>query len=210
MIAEVHAYWEALRRDGALPRRADIDPRGMARALENAFLIERIAPGVARFRIAGMAFHELAGMDVRGMPLSAIFQGDARLPLQVDLERLFHGPAKLSLALRSDGGFARPELQARLLMLPVSGFGGASDLALGCIELSGLAGRAPRRFRISGRLVERIALAQQGGSPRPAAPPVTDQPVATISAPPQNSATPKRPASAARTKPHLRLVYSAD
>ena len=31
------------------------------------FLIERIAPGHARFRLAGNMFHDLIGMDVRGI-----------------------------------------------------------------------------------------------------------------------------------------------
>lgn len=201
MIAEVHAYWEALRRDSRLPRRMDIDPRGIARALENAFLIERIGTGIARFRIAGMIFHELVGMDVRGMPLSALFLGEARLPLQVDLERLFHSPAKVSLALRSEGGFSRPEIEARLMMLPVSGLGGKCDLALGCIEISGEAGRAPRRFRISGRLVERVDISQE------------HQPGHDVTQP-ENQPVPMAQARmqipSVRTKPHLRLVYSAD
>ncbi len=71
MLAEVRAYWEGLRVAGDLPRRDQIDPRGIAGALENTFLLERVAPGIARFRLAGMQLHDLMGMDVRGMPLSA-------------------------------------------------------------------------------------------------------------------------------------------
>jgi hypothetical protein len=70
MIAELRAYWEALREGEMLPRRDRVDPRGIAGALEHSFLIERIAPGVARFRISGMVFNDLMGMDIRGMPMS--------------------------------------------------------------------------------------------------------------------------------------------
>jgi hypothetical protein len=46
-IAQVEAYWNALRGDKLLPKRSEIDPRGIERALENAFILERIAPGCA-------------------------------------------------------------------------------------------------------------------------------------------------------------------
>ena len=47
-LAQLRAYWEGLRAEGDLPTRAQIDPRGIERALEYAFIAERIAPGVAR------------------------------------------------------------------------------------------------------------------------------------------------------------------
>ena len=59
-------------RNGTLPRRAEIDPRAIDSALADIFLIERIAPGLARFRVAGRRLSALMNMDVRGMPLSAI------------------------------------------------------------------------------------------------------------------------------------------
>jgi hypothetical protein len=40
--AEVRAYWEGLRRDGAIPARTDLDPRGMADVLDQVFVAERI------------------------------------------------------------------------------------------------------------------------------------------------------------------------
>ena len=70
-IAEVEAYWEALRGSRLMPTRAEIDPRGIEQALEYAFIVERIAPGIARLRIAGSHLNELMGMEVRGMPLTA-------------------------------------------------------------------------------------------------------------------------------------------
>ncbi|MCU0901790.1 MAG: PAS domain-containing protein [Cypionkella sp.] len=82
MISEVRAYWEALRNGDMLPRRDRVDPRGIAGALEHSFLVERIAPGIARFRISGMIYNDLMGMDIRGMPMSCLFMGDARQPAQ--------------------------------------------------------------------------------------------------------------------------------
>lgn len=157
MISEVRAYWEALRIGDMLPRRERVDPRGIAGALEHSFLIERIGPGLARFRIAGMAFNDLIGMDIRGMPMSSLFLGDARLTLQISLERVFHAPAILNLDLEAERGLGRPAMTARMMVLPLLDHQGGSDLAIGCIEIAGEIGRAPRRLGISGARHEVIA-----------------------------------------------------
>ena len=70
-IEMIRAYWEGLRPEEGLPSRAQIDPRGMAGALSGAFMIERIAPGVGRLRIAGMQLVDLMGMEVRGPQAAA-------------------------------------------------------------------------------------------------------------------------------------------
>ncbi len=191
MIAEVRAYWEALRVGEMLPHRASVDPRGIAGALEHSFLIERIGPGLARFRIAGMVFNDLMGMDIRGMPISSLFLGEARLTLQMSLERVFHSPAILTLDLLADRGLGRPPMLARLIVLPMLGREGGSDLAIGCVEMTGEIGRAPRRFSITKSRHEVVANAR----PAPARTPEFAEHPAPFSA-----ATPK--------VPYLRLVKS--
>lgn len=200
MITEVRAYWEALRHDGLLPQRARIDPRGIAGALEHSFLIERIGPGLARFRIAGMAYNDLIGMDIRGMPLSSLFATEARLTLQIALERVFHGPAILTLDLTAERGLGRPGMVGRMVVLPLMGQNGVSDLGFGCIEVSGDIGRTPRRFTIDKALHEGIATAPlRAEQPRLAA--------AFAEPPAPFSAAPAAPAPAARPGvPYLRLV----
>lgn len=146
MIAEVRGYWQALRRDGALPLRADIDPRGIAGALGGAFLVERIAPGVGRLRIAGSSFTELLGMDARGMPLSALFDPMARGRLAVALDQCFLRPAMLDTQLTAETGLGRPALTGRMILLPLASDGTRAETALGCLALSGTVGRQPRRL----------------------------------------------------------------
>ena len=85
-VAQVEAYWEALRGMNQLPKRSQIDPRGIEMALENTFILERIAPGIARLRIAGGHLNDLMGMEVRGMPLTALFCQPARRGLSDLLE----------------------------------------------------------------------------------------------------------------------------
>ncbi len=156
MLAEVRAYWEGLRTGAALPRRDQIDPRGIAGALENTFLLERVAPGIARFRLAGMQIHDLMGMDVRGMPLTALIEPAGRNRLTEGLEPVFAAPGIMELWLEAERGIGRPMLEGRMLLLPLLSSRGVSDLALGCLALDGGLGRAPRRFAIAGLLSEGI------------------------------------------------------
>ncbi|WP_199743751.1 PAS domain-containing protein [Pseudorhodobacter sp. E13] len=148
MLAQVRAYWEGLRTGDSLPTRSQFDPRGIEGALSSTFLLERIAPGLARFRIAGMDLTDLMGMELRGMPLSAVFCPEQRAQLATVLEPVFSKPAILTMALTAEKGFARPALTARLLVLPMRSDAGEERLALGCFALEGGIGRSPRRFGI--------------------------------------------------------------
>lgn len=153
-LQSLHGYWEAKRVNGALPGRADIDPRGMADHLEKVFLIERVSKGNARFRLAGMQLHDLMGMDVRGMPISTLFTPTARPRMSAEVEAVFDGPAIVELVLESERGIGRPSVSGRMLLLPLTNGGEEIELALGCIVTEGNLGRAPRRFEISGVLHE--------------------------------------------------------
>ncbi|MGV8986742.1 MAG: PAS domain-containing protein [Cypionkella sp.] len=229
MLAEVRAYWEGLRENGGLPERDRIDPRGIAGALENTFLMERVAPGVARFRIAGMQLHDLMGMDVRGMPLSALFEPAARNRLADGLEGVFSTPAVLELWLEAERGIGRPALEGRLLVMPLTGVRGETDLALGCLAMSGALGRAPRRFAIAGLMSEVIdrRRPETRADPRatfhapdrrlPGLPPIAalHADLHSVPAAPSRASglgedrgdfTPRPP----RGKPNLRLVHSRD
>ncbi len=216
MLAEVRAYWEGLRVGGSLPARDRIDPRGIAGALENTFLLERIAPGIARFRIAGMQLHDMMGMDVRGMPLSALYEPQGRNRLSDALEGVFAGPATLELWLEAERSIGRPPLEGRMLILPLVSAQGKTELALGCLAMEGVIGRAPRRFAISGLMSEVIERreAQRRETPREGLdrrlPDLAPQP--GFAAPPQAAfaAAPSRPPRAEKGRSHLRLVYSRD
>ncbi len=229
MLAEVRAYWEGLRDGGSLPARDHIDPRGIAGALENTFLLERVAPGVARFRIAGMQLHDLMGMDVRGMPMSALFEPAARNRLADGIEGVFSDPAVLELWLEAERGIGRPSLEGRMILLPLVGSKGETDLALGCLAMEGALGRAPRRFAISGLMSEaleqRPALRQEPRvltdrrvPPVDAARPVSMPAPVTALRPVQPAGFAEPPADFARDftprpprgKPNLRLVHSRD
>ena len=147
-LSEVKAYWEALRNGRQVPMRSEVDPRGIERALEHAFILERIAPQVARFRLSGMHLTDLMGMEVRGMPTTALFTPTARARAAEAVEEVFARPAVTELVLGAETGFGKPPLEARMLLLPLQSDLGDISRALGCLVAEGHIGRAPRRFDI--------------------------------------------------------------
>ncbi|MFC7704880.1 PAS domain-containing protein [Plastorhodobacter daqingensis] len=149
IIEEVRAYWEALRQDGQIPLRTQVDPRGIENALEHAFVLERIAPGLARLRVAGMHLNDIMGMEVRGMPLSSLFLPEARDMLGRLLEGVFITPHVAELGLRAPGGIGRPAMGGALLLLPLRDARGEISRALGCLVLEGELGRPPRRLTVT-------------------------------------------------------------
>jgi len=147
-LRALHAYWTEARRGQDVPKRSDIDPRRIEPLLSNAFIAERIAPGVTRLRVAGMHLTELMGMEVRGMPLSCLIAPPARDAFALHLVDLFDGPAALRMELHSPAGFGRPALRGTLVMLPLSSDLGDISRALGCLVTRAPLGRTPRRFEI--------------------------------------------------------------
>ena len=165
-IARVLAYWEGLRAGRIAPRRTEIDPSDIADHLEVMFVAEIVAPGIARFRLAGQHLATLAGMEPRGMPLSCLFEPGARAPLAEGVAQVAMG-ARALLPLRADRGLARPGMDGRLALLPLADAEGRINRILGALETCGEPGRPPRRFRLTGPV--------EGGAP-PA--PVTQTPEA--------------------------------
>ena len=207
MLAEVRAYWEGLRNGHDLPRRDEVDPRGIARALENTFLLERVAPSIARFRIAGMQLHDLMGMDVRGMPLSALIEPLDRNRLAAALDGVFVGPGRLEVRLEAERGIGRPALEGRMLILPLTGPAGDVGLAIGCLAMHGAIGRAPRRFAISAIKSERIERRLATSTLSNRQPAFAQVHAGLAEAGREFTAAVPRPP---RGRPNLRLVHSRD
>jgi hypothetical protein len=203
----LRGYWEGLRENGALPHRHDIHPSGLGGALSNIFMIERVAAGMGRFRMAGSTIADLMGNEPRGLPLTLLLEPLARDTLSKVLDEVFTSATALDIILRAERGIGRPVLAGRMIILPVHCGKGAYHQAICALALSGEAGGSPRRFGINHIRCENIDakpsfIAPQGKSmlarrlPDFAAPDVAAPGVAAI--------TPKTPGS------HLRLVHSAN
>jgi hypothetical protein len=145
-LAIVEAYWDALRAGREMPKRAEIDPRGIESALPYAFILERVAPGVARMRIAGSHLHDIMGMEARGMPLTSFFEQDARIRVAGLLEEVFQTPGTAEVLMHSAASQGQPALDARMILLPLKSDLGDVSRILGCIVSPGDLGAVPRRF----------------------------------------------------------------
>lgn len=167
IAAEVLAYWEALRAGRQVPLRSEVDPRGIERALEYAFVLERVAPSIARFRLAGMHCTDLMGMEVRGMPATSFFTPAWRQKFSQILEGVFQGPEMADLTLVGEAGYGKPELKARMLILPLKSDLGDISRALGCLVSDGPIGRAPRRFDLLEARILKVVAGQPLGMPAP-------------------------------------------
>lgn len=161
-IAAFRSYWSTMRKDGDVPRRSEIDPRGIEPLLAEAFVAERIAPGLARLRIAGNHLTDLMGMEVRGMPLSSFLVPAHRDRLADLLVDLFDAPATLELELTSEAGSGQTPLVGRMVLMPLRSDLGDISRALGCLVTDGPMGRAPCRFAITRSRVSVIDMPSHG------------------------------------------------
>ncbi len=207
-LAQVEAYWEALRGTRLMPNRSEIDPRGIEQALEYSFIVERIAPGIARLRIAGSHLNDLMGMEVRGMPLTAFMAPGSRRQVSDTLEEVFETPATCVMTLRSDKSAGMPPLDARMLLLPLKSDLGDVSRLLGALISVGDMGRSPRRFEVTNTILRPILSSESMPLP------VREKPMRTPKAPPAKTPGFSEPQPAFKTEtprrdaPYLRLVKS--
>lgn len=206
-LAQLEAYWLALRGAGSdIPARADFSPRGVSDLLHATMLLERIAPGIVRIRLAGTALADLLGMELRGMPLSALFAPDSRDGLSAHLEQVFDAPGILRLQLDGEKGLLRPQLGGEFLALPMRGHDGAVSRALACLVTEGRIGRAPRRFMIRNAALRVVP----DYAPEALQPPATRRAERTADAPAPEAGMSEAPApfaaAPAKTRARFRLI----
>ena len=67
--SEMERYWGSLPRTRGVPMSKDVDPAKMEGLLEDSFILERVAPGVARIRVAGRILPAFLGWNPVGCPL---------------------------------------------------------------------------------------------------------------------------------------------
>lgn len=183
MLSSLKSYWERLRAGRIAPYRAEIDPRQFETALENMFIVERIAPDNMRIRLAGMNICEMMGMEVRGMQPGFLIEEPDRLRFERLLNVVMAEPSVVELRLAADGRNAR--YRATMLLMPLRSDFGEVNRVLGCISGQGEVHAPPLAFRIEDvavtpiepsqsaepmRALPGFAEAQAGFDPGPAAP----------------------------------------
>jgi len=147
--------WEDMPRVNGLPLRADLDPLALGPLIQDCFIATRIAPGMARLRVAGRNLGRYTGTEARGLPLSVLFDNADRVELMRCLEMCFAEPALLDLPVEAATGLGKPPLGERLMLLPMRDGMGHVTKALGGLFVSGRVGRGVRRFRFDAALPKR-------------------------------------------------------
>ena len=149
ILQDLERYWQTLRHSHRIPARNDIEPSKIDAVLPHSFILQRVAPGTARMRVAGQKLHEILKMDARGMPLTTVFQPHAHNQVKDLLEVAFTEPAIICLPLVSPGNLMRPELNGTMLLLPLRDHQGSTSRVLGALVADSNEGTRPRRFEIS-------------------------------------------------------------
>ncbi|NVO27876.1 PAS domain-containing protein [Donghicola sp. C2-DW-16] len=163
-LREVGDHWQSLRRCGGLPKRTDLDPKAMAPHLDKVFLVERIGTGHVRFRLCGSMLCDVLGMDLRGMPLSALFEPAYREQLGTLIEECFQRPAILHLNL-SAGWEASGSY--RMSLWPMLSDLGDASRALGCLVAENGSGPT-KRFRLDYASTDALYAANRPDMEKPA------------------------------------------
>lgn len=148
-LRNLEAYWQTLRNAQRIPSRNDIEPRQIDDALPHAFILQRVAPGVARMRVAGQQLHDLLKMDARGMPISTFFLPEAREEIGALIEEAFTAPAIVAVPLVSPATLLRNELTATMLLLPLRDAKDETSRILGALVTDDTSGNRPRRFQVA-------------------------------------------------------------
>lgn len=187
-VALTLRHWDLLRaRQGILrsmPDRDDIDPLNLAQSLEYLFLAEPVAPGVARLRLAGQHLTRLMGMETRGMPLCALFDGASRGEIAQAIDQVTGHGLRALLPVRAAGSLGRPGLEGLLALMPLGTGPGLPVRILGVLQTRGGIGRTPRRLTVSGPLrnLSPVAPVAPGLRPdtRPDTRPIARRPVLRV------------------------------
>ncbi len=127
------AYWDARRRGGPAPARADILPEDLGGLLANLFLLRRMDSDHHVFRIAGTGLCRLHKREFRDQNFLSLWTGQERTHMRALLEGALTAPAPASAvaeAVALDGRAAPIEIT----LLPLRGPEGWLDRTLGLYQ----------------------------------------------------------------------------
>jgi hypothetical protein len=207
MITSLKTYWERLRAGRIAPFRAEIDPREFEIALENMFIVERIAPGNLRIRLAGMKVCEMMGMEVRGMQPALFIAEEDRARFDRLLDVVMSEPAVVEIRLEAP---SRPAAyRATMLLMPLRSDFGEVNRVLGCMSGEGEFFQPPLAFSLREISINPIDSHEEAQSRRAALPGFAEEQQALASAAPKLRAIEGNPDAPARRRegpPKLRIV----
>lgn len=171
MLSSLRTYWDRLRAGRIAPYRAEIDPRQFEQALENMFIVERLAPTNMRIRLAGMKICDMMGMEVRGMQPSFLIDEPDRTRFDRLLNVVMSEPAVVELTLSAPNRAGT--YGASMLLMPLRSDFGDINRVIGCTSGDGEFFAPPLAFRIDEVAVSPV---EPGPAPLPETPARTPMP----------------------------------
>ncbi|MEL6640042.1 MAG: PAS domain-containing protein [Pseudomonadota bacterium] len=148
ILQQVEAHWERLRSSDPVPGHTDVAGKVYDEMMAHCFVLERVAPTIARFRVAGANVTELMGMDARGMPLSVVFSAEGRDELAGIIQTVCDGPEVVEIPVTAAKGLRRAGLRGRVLLLPLRDRDGKVTRIFGAVVFDGSVGRNTVRLDI--------------------------------------------------------------
>lgn len=205
ILQRIERHWDNMRTADGLPARSSIAPEPLDDTLAHCFVLERVAPQMARFRVAGRELTRLLAMEPRSMPLGALFTENGRDLVGEMVANVADGPHIVELPVTVPRGFARTPVRGRLLMLPLVDRNGNTSRILGAIVLDAKPGRGVLKMEIDTSVplrCKKVGPRIRTEPVRPHARPI--EVMTTIAAPVEP--TLQQLARPRRVRPYLRLV----
>lgn len=149
VLMALEGYWRGQASADDIPLRRDVEPRDIGPCLRHCYMATIIAPGLARIRFAGQELEQVFGIDVRGMPMCALFEPGSRARLHDAIERVSASPTIVELPLSTPKGYLRRTLPGRMSLLPLRDETGAVTRILGAVIFDGKSvARGPSQIAI--------------------------------------------------------------
>jgi hypothetical protein len=128
----LYAYWNMVRNGRLAPRRFDIEPARIGSILPDTFILERLADGTYRFRLAGTRIAERFGDGMRGSNFLDNWEpGDPEALVRILADVTEKACVRL-LAIEASTTDGRT-IEIELLLLPLVHTQGTIDRVLGSI-----------------------------------------------------------------------------
>jgi len=127
---ELFAYWNRIRGSDAAPRRTDIEPGDIRRVLPDTFILEVIAAGNQRVRLAGTRMCSLYGREIKGGNFLDLWSPEHRITVAGAAERVVEDATGVVLEAELVSMRGR-SVSCEFLLLPLRHGVGTHDRILG-------------------------------------------------------------------------------
>lgn len=153
----LYDHWRTVRGGNRAPFRNDINPAAFREILDSVFVLDWNSTSDVRFRLAGSRLCDSFGMELRGMNLLALWQGEARARLGQLLHRVVTEPC-VGHAIgvqESESGYAA---DFEILLLPLKRDDGSLNRIIGCNILTRVKGRNTQSLPIATQWIDGVTV----------------------------------------------------